>query len=331
MTWILIRKLLRDVRWGLLVVALLLCIFQALWVKVTQRISTQMSPMFQAMARMRGMEVKEMEKQLFSGTGRIAQSIIGGEQLRYEKAMDVLSIGLMHPLVQAIFCIWAVGRAAGAVAGELDRGTMELLLAQPIPRGRIILAHFCVDLILIPVLCLSLWAGIWIGTWIVGPFHYDPDVQSMVPFNMNPQLAALAQTNQPPDPKLMEIDRWAFGPPLLNVAALIFAVSGITMWISANGRFRWRTVGIAVLVVLVQFVMNVVGQMIESVAFIRPLSIFYYYQPQHIALHHNWSMTLEPWGLNWKVPVLLVLFAVGSAGYLLAWRDFRRRDLPAPL
>src|SRR5262249_50046360 len=104
MTLVLVRKLLRDVRWGLLVVAVLLCLFQALWVKVTQRISTQMSPMFQAMARMQGMEVKEMEKQLFSGTGRIAQSIIGGEQLRYEKAMDVLSIGFMHPLVQAIFC-----------------------------------------------------------------------------------------------------------------------------------------------------------------------------------------------------------------------------------
>ena len=48
--------------------------------------------------------------------------------------MDMLSIGYVHPLVQIIFCIWAVGRASGAVAGELDRGTMELLLAQPLSR-----------------------------------------------------------------------------------------------------------------------------------------------------------------------------------------------------
>jgi ABC-2 type transport system permease protein len=169
----------------------------------------------------------------------------------------------------------------------------------------------------------------------VGPFQYDSNAQNFMLFMPgNSPFAAMAGTlppPPPPDPKLMEIDRWAFGPPLLNVAALVFAVSGITIWISANGRFRWRTVGVAVLVVLVQFVINVVGQMIESVNFLRPFSIFYYYQPQHIALHHDWGMTLEPLGLNVKVPVLLVLFAVGGAGYLLAWRDFRRRDLPAPL
>ena len=77
--------------------------------------------------------------------------------------------------------------------------------------------------------------------------------------------------------------------------------------------------------------MNILGQMIESLAFLRPFSIFYYYQPQHIALNHSWSMSLEPLGLTWKVPVLLVLFGVGAVGYLLAWRDFSRRDLPAPL
>src|SRR5262249_48345804 len=135
----------------------------------------------------------------------------------------------------------------------------------------------------------------------------------------------------PPDPKLMEINRWAFGPPLLNVAAFLFAVSGLTMWISSRGRFRWRTVGIAVLVVLIQFVMNILGQMIESLGFLRPFSIFYFYQPQHIALNHTWSMSLEPLGLHIHVPVLLVLFGVGAAGYLLAWRAFGRRDLPAPL
>ena len=50
--------------------------------------------------------------------------------------MDMLSIGYVHPLMQTIFCIWAVGRASGAIAGEMDRGTMELLLAQPLARGR---------------------------------------------------------------------------------------------------------------------------------------------------------------------------------------------------
>jgi ABC-2 type transport system permease protein len=122
-----------------------------------------------------------------------------------------------------------------------------------------------------------------------------------------------------------------FGPPLLNVAALIFAMSGMTMWLSSAGRFRWRTVGYASLVMLAQFIMNVIGGMIDSLAWLRPLTLFYYYQPQHIALHGQWSASLAPFGISGSVPVLLVLFAVGIIGYSLAWRTFERRDLPAPL
>ena len=50
------------------------------------------------------------------------QTIIGGDASDLDRAMDMLSIGYVHPLVQTILCIWAVGRASGAIAGELDRG-----------------------------------------------------------------------------------------------------------------------------------------------------------------------------------------------------------------
>jgi hypothetical protein len=33
--------------------------------------------------------------------------------------MDMLSIGYVHPVMQFVFCISAVGRAAGAIAGEI--------------------------------------------------------------------------------------------------------------------------------------------------------------------------------------------------------------------
>jgi ABC-2 type transport system permease protein len=293
--------------------------------------------MFQSMARMRGMDVKELERRILSGPGRVMQSLIGGEQMRFDRAMDVLALGYIHPLMQVIFCLWAIGRAAGAVAGELDRGTMELLLAQPLPRSRVILAHFLVDLIVIPIVCLSLWGGLSLGVWLVGPLKVDPEAAQDIPLaaDLDPKLAALAKASMPPpappDPERLKIDRLAFGLPLLNVGGLIFAISGITMWLSSAGRFRWRTVGYAALVMLAQFIFNVIGGMLDSLAFLRPLSVFYYYQPQHIALHHQWNASLAPLGLSGGVPVPLVLFGIGIAGYLLAWRTFARRDLPAPL
>ena len=90
---------------------------------------------------MPGMAPQEIEKVVFDGPGKIMRTLIGGEEITLDRAMDILSIGYVHPLMQTIFCIWAVGRAAGAIAGELDRGTMELLLAQPVRRSRVILAH----------------------------------------------------------------------------------------------------------------------------------------------------------------------------------------------
>jgi ABC-2 type transport system permease protein len=319
-TLTLILKLLRDVRWALPVIMFLLFGFQALWVKATQRTTTVVAPMFQIAANSTNTSMEDMKNKLFGGPAKVMQSVIGGDRLEFQKAQDVLSIGYVHPLMQVIFCLWAVGRSAGAVAGELDRGTMELLLSQPLPRWRVIFAHFCVDLITIPFLALSLWAGIWFGTTLVGPMTAPTDAKS-------PILGTPIHV----DESLLAIDRWAFGPPLLNVAALLFAISGMTMWLSAGSRYRWRVIGLAAMIVLMQFTMNVIGQIWDTVAFLRPLSVFYYYQPQRITLNGSWSVPLDALGLPFRVPMLLVLGGLGAIGYAMALRTFTRRDLPAPL
>jgi ABC-2 type transport system permease protein len=48
MTVVLVRKLLRDVRWPLLAVCVLLFVFSAFWVKVAQRVTTEIAPFFLA-------------------------------------------------------------------------------------------------------------------------------------------------------------------------------------------------------------------------------------------------------------------------------------------
>jgi ABC-2 type transport system permease protein len=372
MTWALIRKLLRDVRVALVVVAFLLGAFQCLWYKITDRIVGQLVPLFSELAGSAGVTIKYIEEKLFEGPGKIIRTLVGGEQVDFSNVMDMLSIGYVHPLMQTIFCIWAVGRAAGAIAGETDRGTMELLLAQPVPRWRVILAHLCVDLLTIPVLCLSLWAGNSLGCWLVGPIQPRPPELKVKaqgppvvaassagllasPFGQGPLLAASAlaarvSVELPVDPGTMpkqpgpdreerarrrlEVRLLDFGPALLVVGGLIFAISGYTMWLSAAGRFRWRVLGIAVLVTLLQFLVNVIGQMWDLVSPLRPLTIFYYYQPQKVILGQGWCVDFAVWNSGQplaRVPMLLVLYGVGLVGYALALCTFTRRDIPAPL
>src|SRR5439155_16280381 len=100
---------------------------QCLWAKITSRILGEISPYFTALAAFGGQHLQNLQDKLFEGPGKIIRTIIGGDRVDLDRAMDLMSIGYVHPLVQTIFCVWAVGRASGALAGELDRGTMELL------------------------------------------------------------------------------------------------------------------------------------------------------------------------------------------------------------
>ena len=185
MTVILVRKLLRDVRTGLIVVALLLFFFQVLWCRVSEHIIVQVIGEFQR--ALRGFPFVELARQIiFQGPGKIMETLMGGENIQIDRAMDMVSISYVHPLTQTILCIWAVGRAAGAIAGEIDKGTMELLLAQPIRRGQVILAHLWVDALTIPILCLAMWGGTWVGVWSVGFLDPAQTVNHVDPWRLRP-------------------------------------------------------------------------------------------------------------------------------------------------
>jgi ABC-2 type transport system permease protein len=296
MTHVLFLKLMRDLRTPLLLVGALLLLFEVLWGKVTEETIKLIADF-----RVLGVSAHDLLDVFFRGpAGEFIRTLIGGAGIRVDRAMDMMSVGFVHPTVQVVLCIWAVGRSAGAIAGEIDRGTMELLLAQPLARWKVVLAHFLIDCVTIPTLCLCMWLGVLISAWRLG-LAQDAVVSSQT------------------------IDPRAFLPALLAVGGLLFAVSGYTLWMSSIGRFRWRVLGAAVIVTLVQFLVNVIAQLWTPLRVLSPFTVFQYYQPQQVILDPNWYAAIATWRN------LGVLAAVGGVGYLLALWTFCRRDLPAPL
>jgi ABC-2 type transport system permease protein len=293
MNYILVRKLLRDLRIGLFVVVLLLFAFEFFWCKFTEQ-----GVVLTRKLLGRSIDMEIVMKAVFEHD-RMVEKLIGGDKITIGQGRDLLSVGYVHPLVFAILSVWAVGRAAGAIAGEIDKGTMELLLAQPLSRWRLIVCHFLVDCLTIPVLCGCMWAGSTLGIHVFG-------------------LMELTATDREP------VNTAQLGPALINVAAFLFAMSGYTMAISSAGRFRSRVLGIAVVLTLVQFFVNLLGQMWPDMEFLRPWTVFYYYQPQGLIL--NWDGVTQN-----AVRNIGTLLAVGAAGYVLALTILCRRDLPAPL
>ncbi len=294
MTLVLVRKLLRDIRGGWIAVAVLLFGFQVLWARIAHRIVAEVLAAFADL----GIGVEAIRQIIFQGPGQVMQALMGGGDVRIDRAADLLSVAYVHPLTQTILCIWAIGRASAAIAGEIDRGTMELLLAQPLRRYQVIAAHLAVDAVTIPSLAAAIWLGTCTGSWLAG-FLGVEGAMHVVPL--------------------------AFLPALLSVALLLFAASGLTLAVSAAGRSRNRVLGAVVLVALVQFLVNVVGQLWPPMEPLRPLTVFYYYQPQPMILNAAWYADAAVWSR------LGVLAAAGMAGYAVALVIFCRRDLPAPL
>lgn len=71
---------------------------------------------------------------------------------------------LMAPLLLLIF---AIGAGAGAVAGEEERGTLDLLLAHPLRRRDYVVQRFLALAALVAALTIALLATVAVGSWLV--------------------------------------------------------------------------------------------------------------------------------------------------------------------
>jgi ABC-2 type transport system permease protein len=69
-------------------------------------------------------------------------------------------------IVPLIFLIFAIGRGANAIAGEEEAKTLELLLAHPVSRVRVVLEKFGALSVVTLLLAIIFWLVLWAGATI---------------------------------------------------------------------------------------------------------------------------------------------------------------------
>jgi ABC-2 type transport system permease protein len=203
-----------------------------------------------------------------------------------------VAMSYSEPLVMLIAAVWGIGRGSDAVSGELGRGTLEMLLGQPVRRSAIILSQGSVTALGAGLIAMSAWLGTAAG---LSTIQLESTVQ--------PGLFVL---------------------PAINLFALTFFLAGITTLASAPDRYRWRTLGIAGSFYVVEMIVEVVGLVVERAAWIRWLTFFSAYKPPRLVTQPDTAVLLA-----WQH--CGVLIGLGLVGYLAATAVFCRRDLPAPL
>src|SRR5436309_5160843 len=79
----------------------------------------------------------------------------------------MLALVYVDPVVLFTLTVYAIARGSDAVSGQLDRGTMEMLLAQPIRRIELFVAHSGVTWAGAVVLTSAGWLGTSLGLRLV--------------------------------------------------------------------------------------------------------------------------------------------------------------------
>jgi ABC-2 type transport system permease protein len=210
----------------------------------------------------------------------------------------------VHPLITTSAAVWAIARGSDCVSGEIGRGTMEMLLAQPVRRTSLYVSQAVATTLGSLLLAAAAWCGTAIGVSI-SPIYKDVSATWYI-------------------------------LPAISLFGLMVCVGGITALASSWDSQRWRTVGLAAAVYIVSGILAVVGNVGDRWNWVNYATFMSAYKPQSMVARHEeaWSLlayrdgAVVGLGLG-ALP--LVLIGLGVLCYFLGAIVFSRREIPAPL
>jgi ABC-2 type transport system permease protein len=198
----------------------------------------------------------ELDKLVESYPEALRAFIAFGGQLDFTSPAGYLGSELFSFMIPALFLVAAVGNGAGSIAGEEDRGTLDLLLSSPLSRTRIALeklAALCLELL---ALGIVLWLALWVGARL-----FSMDISAGNLGGATAVLVVLAA---------------AYG-------AIAFMLGG------ATGR-KGLAVGVTVALAVAAYLVNSLAALVGALEPVQKLSPFYHYAAGD-PLHEG----LDPW------------------------------------
>ncbi len=244
-----------------------------------------------------------------------------------------------EPIVILCIVIWCIARGSDCVSGELGRGTMEMLLSQPLTRRQLLFSHATVSVSGLALLCLLTWIGIYVGIQTTSVEETLPSPSVTIPWlNIDIPLSN-AETAKETVPLAQRVDGLLMAAPTFHLFSFGFFLLGISTLASSFDRYRWRSVGLIVAFYISQVVMFGLGKATASLAWLLSCTFLCCYKPQKmVTLAINESLW-SPWNITSPIagttfpPLIypLILIGLGATAYVVASIVFTRRDLPAPL
>jgi len=180
------------------------------------------------------------------------------------------AFGFNHPIVLSLLSLNAIMIGARHIAGEVESGTLELLLSYPVKRTRLL---------------LSLW-----GTGAV-------QLLAVTGTALISSVTAVKLYHQLNGDILISLLKIA-----VNLWLLFLLVMSFTLVLSSFSKEASKTGLASAAVLLVFYLVHFLSKIWEEIGFTKPVNIFTYYQPQKLMFgERSFSLNLL---------VLVVLIAV---------------------
>jgi ABC-2 type transport system permease protein len=195
-----------------------------------------------------------------------------GGQLDFTSAAGYVGSELFSFMIPALFLVASVGNGAGSIAGEEERGTLDLLLSAPLSRTRVAvekLGAMCAE---VAGLGLVLWLALWIGARAFG----------------------------------MDLSAGHLGAAVVVLVVLAAAYGSIAFMLAAATGRRTLAIGGAVALAVAAYLVNTLASLVDTLEPFQKISPFYHYAAAD-PLRHG----LDPWHTLFLLAVGAAAAALG--------------------
>jgi ABC-2 type transport system permease protein len=190
---------------------------------------------------------------------RIMRTFLGAELTPDMSPTGLMCLGFSHPLIYALAWSFILSSGTRMPAGEIDRGTADLLLTLPLTRTALFLSVSAQLLLGVVMLSTATIFGLWIGEQVV--------------------------------PLWEPLDFSRFGMIVVNLLALHLCVSGGTLLASSFQSRRGPAVAIVLGCLLASFLLELLGQFSATARAVGVISPLHYYRPLALVRGDAWPWT----------------------------------------
>lgn len=179
----------------------------------------------------------------------VTEAFLGGS-VDFLAPAGWLAAAMTHPITLALLVAAALAIAAGAVATEVERGTVDLLLVRPVGRRRFLLAKAAASVMAVTLAELGGVVGVLVARGTVT--------------------------------RVGEIGLWDMSRAFLDSWILFAALAMVGLLVSARSSLRGRAIGLSVGVIVAWFFMRFIALLIDEVSPMRFASPFQYFRPTDV-------------------------------------------------